>query len=298
MLKPDPNPTGSPYNTSFITDVVVKPGTHGQYVLAVLGWRNGSAYNGFYLSTSGGGAGSYNEITPTGDIDASDIGRTTLAYSADGSQAVRDRPVAGQGWPAATTVLQGIFVLGQTGERGRSVDQDRRRGLARPPRARRWRRLGLRRGHPGLVQPGRSRSTRTTRSTSTSAWRRCSSPPTAAPAGSRPARTGTTAWPANATCPPATHPDQHAHGAHRQRQDRHRQRRRRRTAGRLSGDAELRPLDRPQRHAAHPAVLRRARPASCRRRSAYWGGLQDNGTSLLVPTRPRTSSRPAATAAT
>ena len=29
VLKPDPNPTGSPYNTSFITDVAIKPGSHG-----------------------------------------------------------------------------------------------------------------------------------------------------------------------------------------------------------------------------------------------------------------------------
>ena len=86
VLKPDPNPTGSPYVTSFITDVAVKPGTHGQTVLAVLGWRNGTPYNGFYLSTTGGGAGSFSKITPTGDIDADDIGRTTLAYAADGSR--------------------------------------------------------------------------------------------------------------------------------------------------------------------------------------------------------------------
>ena len=36
VLKPDPNPTGSPYDTSFITDVAIKPGTHGQVVLAAL----------------------------------------------------------------------------------------------------------------------------------------------------------------------------------------------------------------------------------------------------------------------
>ena len=71
VLKPDPNPTGSPYYTSFITDVAIKPGTHGQVVLAALAWRNGTSYNGFYLSTTGGGAGSFSKITPTGDIDAS-----------------------------------------------------------------------------------------------------------------------------------------------------------------------------------------------------------------------------------
>ena len=110
VLKPDPNPTNSPYNTSFITDVAVRPGTHGRTVLAVLGWRNGSAYNGFYLSRTGGGSGSFHEITPAGDIDATDIGRTTLAYAADGSRlyAIVQSPKAlltGQ-----ATTLQGVFV--------------------------------------------------------------------------------------------------------------------------------------------------------------------------------------------
>jgi hypothetical protein len=110
VLKPDPNPTGSPYLTSMITDVAIQPGTHGQTILAVLGWRNGSAYNGFYVSRTGGGAGSFTRITPTGDIDASDIGRTTLAYAADGSRlyAIIESPallLAG-----AATNLQGVYV--------------------------------------------------------------------------------------------------------------------------------------------------------------------------------------------
>ena len=110
VLKPDPNPTGSPYNTSFITDVVVRPGTHGQTVLAVLGWRNGTAYNGFYLSTTGGGAGSFSEITPSGDIDTADIGRTTLDYAADGSRlyAIIQSPT--KLLASLDTNLQGVFV--------------------------------------------------------------------------------------------------------------------------------------------------------------------------------------------
>src|SRR5579863_6519736 len=59
VLKPDPNPDNSPYRTSFITDVQVRPGTNGKVVLAALGWRGGTlpgdtAYNGFYESTDGG----------------------------------------------------------------------------------------------------------------------------------------------------------------------------------------------------------------------------------------------------
>ncbi|MGI8664822.1 MAG: WD40/YVTN/BNR-like repeat-containing protein [Jatrophihabitans sp.] len=110
VLKPDPNPTGSPYATSFITDVAIRPGSHGQSVLAVLGWRNGSSYNGFYLSTSGGGAGSYSKIVPSGAIDATDIGRSTLAYSADGSRlyAIVQSPTALLA--GGDTNLQGVFV--------------------------------------------------------------------------------------------------------------------------------------------------------------------------------------------
>ena len=42
VLKPDPNPTNSPYRTSFITDVKVQPGTDGKVVIAALGWRGGT----------------------------------------------------------------------------------------------------------------------------------------------------------------------------------------------------------------------------------------------------------------
>jgi hypothetical protein len=88
VLKPDPNPTNSPYRTSFVTDVQVRPGTGGQAVLAALGWRGGTlptdlAYNGFYESTNGGK--SFTKLRLTGALaGATDIGRTTFAYSADG----------------------------------------------------------------------------------------------------------------------------------------------------------------------------------------------------------------------
>jgi len=80
-----PTATTGPYD-NHVTDVVVRPGTGGRTVLAVVGWRNGSPDNGFYLSTSGGAGGSFSRITPTGPQGpATDIGRVTLAYAADGS---------------------------------------------------------------------------------------------------------------------------------------------------------------------------------------------------------------------
>ena len=88
ILKPDPNPTHSPYRTSFITDVQVQPGTGGKVVLAALGWRGGTlpadiTHNGFYESVNGGKT--FTKLTLTGKLaGATDIGRTTFAYSADG----------------------------------------------------------------------------------------------------------------------------------------------------------------------------------------------------------------------
>jgi hypothetical protein len=107
ILKPDPNPTHSPYRTSFITDVRVRPGTHGKLVLAALGWRGGTlptdtAFNGFYQSTNGGT--SFTRLTLTGALaGATDIGRTTFAYSADGKKlyAVVES--------TATVALKGIY---------------------------------------------------------------------------------------------------------------------------------------------------------------------------------------------
>src|SRR6185437_10958845 len=55
------------YRTSFITDVTFRPGTGGRVVLAALGWRGGTlpsdlAYNGFYVSKSGGQAGPWTMV--------------------------------------------------------------------------------------------------------------------------------------------------------------------------------------------------------------------------------------------
>ncbi|HMA47538.1 MAG TPA: hypothetical protein VKP11_10110, partial [Frankiaceae bacterium] len=108
VLKPDPNPTRSPYRTSFVTDVEVKPGTGGKVVLAALAWRLGTPYNGFYLSTDGGVT--FAPVTPTGDIRANDIGRTTFAYSADGTRLYAVVQSVAKVLAAEDTVLQGVYV--------------------------------------------------------------------------------------------------------------------------------------------------------------------------------------------
>ena len=117
VLKPDPNPSHSPYRTSQITDVTFRPGTSGHVVLAALGWRGGTlpsdlAFNGFYVSTHGGKAGTFHRITPTGAIVASDIGRTSFAtgggriYALVESPAKLVNPNPNEGF----TNLQGVYV--------------------------------------------------------------------------------------------------------------------------------------------------------------------------------------------
>lgn len=111
VLKPDPNPGNSPYRTSMISSVVVKPGT--RTVVAALGWRLGTPYDGLYVSTQGGAAGSFQRLQPAG-LDNSDIGRTSLAYAPDGSAlyAVIQSPnnaLNGPPAPAKSTTLKGVY---------------------------------------------------------------------------------------------------------------------------------------------------------------------------------------------
>ena len=98
VLKPDPNPTGSPYRTSFFTDVDVRPGTGGHDVLAVLGWRGGTlpadtSFNGFYVSHNSGAAGIVDE------------GHAQRHPGRDrsGAPPCRGRPVAGTCSPSSRT---------------------------------------------------------------------------------------------------------------------------------------------------------------------------------------------------
>jgi hypothetical protein len=113
VLKPDPNPDNSPYRQSMITDVIVRPGSPNT-VLAALAWREGTPFNGFYLSKNGGAPGSFSRITPAG-LDNSDIGRTAFAYTPRGDKlyAVIQSPnflLNGPPAPAQVTILKGVYV--------------------------------------------------------------------------------------------------------------------------------------------------------------------------------------------
>src|SRR5438034_386125 len=73
----------SPYN-DICNDVAIEPASSGQRVIANCAWRDGAAYNGFYLSTDGGE--SFVKINPTGGLNPQDVGRATLAFASDGSR--------------------------------------------------------------------------------------------------------------------------------------------------------------------------------------------------------------------
>lgn len=76
--------SGGASQSAFISDVAVKPGTGGAIVDAVVGWRAGSNCNGFFESTNGGA--SFTPVTVNGAVNDKDIGRTTIAWSADGKK--------------------------------------------------------------------------------------------------------------------------------------------------------------------------------------------------------------------
>ena len=96
---------------AFASDVAVKPLSGGMVIDAVLGWRAGSNCNGFYESTDGGA--SFHPVTITGAINDKDLGRTTIAYSANGSVAYALVQSASMFNHAKTdfggTLLQGIY---------------------------------------------------------------------------------------------------------------------------------------------------------------------------------------------
>jgi len=98
-------------NNPFASAVVVKPGTNGQVVDAALGWRAGSNCNGFFESTDSGAT--FKQVKITGAINDGDLGRSTIAWSADGKKLYAIVQSAGMFNHPKTdgggTILQGIY---------------------------------------------------------------------------------------------------------------------------------------------------------------------------------------------
>jgi hypothetical protein len=107
---PDTN-TGTPNAQvlNLVSDVAVRPGTGGQEVVAVRGWRAGAPTNGLYVSYDGGQTFK-GPLTPQGYVPQTAQGRASIAYSADGSKlyVTDEDPVAFN--KAQATGLEGIYL--------------------------------------------------------------------------------------------------------------------------------------------------------------------------------------------
>ena len=82
VFAPVPGST-SPYD-NICNDVAADPRAGGRVLIANCAWRGGAAYNGFYLSTDGGNHWAL--TNPLGALNPQDVGRSTFAYSGDGSR--------------------------------------------------------------------------------------------------------------------------------------------------------------------------------------------------------------------
>ncbi|HEY6277082.1 MAG TPA: hypothetical protein VIX86_12195, partial [Streptosporangiaceae bacterium] len=272
-------PVDNPPYDQQVTDVAIVPGSNGQDVIAAIGWHGpgNTQNNGFYESTDGGNT--FSQVTPTGDINASDIGRTTFAYSADGSKlyAIVQSPTAQAA--GAATVLQGIFVssgspASVTGPWTKIADATKlaASGSASPtfgtPGVQTWynQDLAVDPSNPNHVYAGLEELYQSNNGGST--WITAS-----------PYWNYNFACDANNTCPNVTHPDQHAMMI---------------TNGKIvignDGGVYSRPLSDTAEDGNWTdlnATLRDwqyydARAGLIGKTTAVWGGLQDNGTSLLT----------------
>ena len=89
--------------------MAVVPNTGGQAVITAIGWHGpgNTQNNGFYESEDGGLT--FTKVAPTGGVNAGDIGRTTFAYSADGSKLYAIVQSVAAEAAGKESVLQGIY---------------------------------------------------------------------------------------------------------------------------------------------------------------------------------------------
>jgi hypothetical protein len=100
--------TAGPYGFTYVNDVAVRPGTHGMTVVANVAWRGDyTDYNGMYGSTDGGKH--WDLVTPVG-MDAANIGRSSLAYDAQGKRLYAVVESIKKYFVNPDTALMGVFV--------------------------------------------------------------------------------------------------------------------------------------------------------------------------------------------
>src|SRR3954469_2089395 len=108
---PDTN-TGTPNAQvlNLVSDVAVRPGTDGDEVVAVRGWRAGATTNGLYVSTD---AGKHfrGPLQPQGYVSQKAQGRASIAYSRDGGKlyVLVEDPVS-FAHNGGGTMLEGIYL--------------------------------------------------------------------------------------------------------------------------------------------------------------------------------------------
>ncbi|HZP14270.1 MAG TPA: hypothetical protein VFA96_00495, partial [Nocardioides sp.] len=109
-----------PYDQQ-VTSIAFVPGTNYRQVIAAIGWHGpgNTENNGFYQSNDGGRT--FSKVTTSGDINASDIGRTTFAYSADGSKLYAIVQSLSMLAAGDISNLQGVFVANGSGGAPASV---------------------------------------------------------------------------------------------------------------------------------------------------------------------------------
>lgn len=78
------NQPAIPYGLAIVNDVEVQPGTEGQVVVVNMAWRSGAAYNGFYVSRDGGDT--WTKPNLQGAINPKEVGTASLGYSSDGEE--------------------------------------------------------------------------------------------------------------------------------------------------------------------------------------------------------------------
>jgi hypothetical protein len=281
-------PADNPPYDQQVTDVAVQPGSGGKVVIAAIGWHGpgNTAYNGFYQSTDGGLT--FAKVTPAGDVVASDIGRTTFAYSADGAKLYAIVQSVSEEAAADETVLQGIYVTSGSSGAPASVTGPWTKIADEAKLAASGSALAVGSGYGVGVQAWYNQDLAVDPANPDHVYAGLEEVFESPDAGS----TWVTASPywnyglacatATAGCPNTTHPDQHAMMI---------------TDGKIvignDGGVYSRPLSDDQQYGDWTdlnATLRNwqyydARAGKIGRATAVWGGLQDNGTSVLVQGR-------------